>query len=176
MKIAILTGSARKNGNSEKLAAAFKAGAEAAGKTVTLFQTAHLKIGGCTGCEFCLKNAGECSLKDDMAAVLQALHQADAIVWASPVYYFSVTAQLKAAIDRSYPLVNDAGTKKTAMLLTCADESTDTAAGAIEMYNRIIQYYNWVDAGIIIATGVEHVSDIDGHATIKQAYGLGLKI
>ena len=69
-KIVILSGSPRKNGNSEKLVAAFKEGAESARKAVTVFQTAHLKISGCIGCEHCLQNPGECAIKDDMTDIL----------------------------------------------------------------------------------------------------------
>jgi len=165
--IVILSGSPRKNGNSKKLVAKFKEGAESAGNTVTVFRTAHMKIGGCIGCEYCLKNEGKCSLKDDMTEILDALHKADAVVWASPIYYFSFTAQLKSAIDRMYPLINDSA-KRTALLLTCAEETSDTAAGALAIYDRIVKYYEWDNAGIVIATGVEFMNDIDGRDELEQ--------
>lgn len=173
--IVVLSGSPRKGGNSEKLVAAFRQGAESAGKTVTVFRTAHMDIGACIGCEYCVKYPGVCTLKDDMTELLQALKQADAVVWASPVYYFSVTAQLKAAIDRMYPLACE-GTKQAALLMTCAYESSDTAEGALVVYRKTIDYYGWKDAGIIIATGVEHVGDIAGHSTLAEARKLGSEI
>ena len=173
--IVILSGSPRKGGNTEQLVNAFKAGAEAANKTVTVFTVAHLKIGGCIGCEYCLNNPGKCTLKDDMADILAALRQADVVVWASPVYYFSVTAQLKAVIDRTYPLVNEQP-KQAALLLTCADESSATAEGALVIYHKTIEYYEWLNAGVIIATGVEHIGDITGHTALKEAHKLGTEI
>ena len=173
--IVVLSGSPRKNGNSNKLVAAFKDGAQSAGKNVTVFQTAHMKIAGCMGCEYCLKNPGKCTLDDDMSGILDALQKADAVVWASPVYYFSVTAQLKATIDRSYPLISESA-KQAALLLTCADESSDTAAGALAIYHRTLEYYKWVDAGVIIATDVEHINDIDGRKELGQARELGRMI
>jgi len=173
--IVILSGSPRKSGNSETLAAAFKEGAESAGAAVTVFQTAHMAIGGCIGCEYCSKNPGKCALNDDMAEILEALHKADVIVWVSPVYYFSITAQLKAAIDRTYPLVSQ-GVKQTVLLLTCADESSDTAEGALAIYQKTVQYYDWHDAGVIIATGVENIGDIAGHDALAKAQKLGQEI
>lgn len=174
--IVILSGSPRKRGNTETLLAAFRAGAEAAGKTVTVFPVAHMKIATCSGCEYCLENPRKCALADDMAEILNALYNADVIVWASPVYYFSVTAQLKAAIDRMYPLQSEK-VKRAALLLTCADEDVDTAAGALAIYERTLRYYKWDDAGVLIATGVEHLGDIDTKQEIlEQARKLGQEI
>jgi len=173
--IVVLTGSPRKKGNTEKLVAAFQAGAESAGKTVRVFQTAHMNIGACTGCEYCLEHPESCAIKDDMGEILHALQKVDAIVWASPVYYFSFTAQLKRAIDRMYPLANE-NSKQAALLLACADEDTDTAVGAVAIYDRILKYYQWQNAGTIIATGVEHLGDIVGHEALAKAQKLGQEI
>ena len=170
--IVILSGSPRKGGNTEKLAAAFKEGAESVGNSVTVFGITTMKIEGCIGCEFCLNNPGKCTHKDDMPKILDALYKADVVVWASPVYYFSVTAQLKAVIDRTYPLIND-NTKQAVLLLTCADESSDTAEGALAIYHKTVDYYKWKDAGVIIAAGVEHMGDIDGHTALVEAIKLG---
>jgi len=171
--IVVLSGSARKNGNSEKLIASFKEGAESVGKNVTVFRVADMAIGGCVGCEYCIDNEGKCSLKDDMTIILDALSKTDVIVWASPIYYFSFTAQLKAVIDRMYPLINDKP-KQTALLLVCADDDIDTAAGALAIYHRTIKYYNWSSVGIVIATEVEHLGDIDGKPVLEEARQLGV--
>ena len=173
--IVILSGSPRKGGNTDTLVAAFQEGAESVGKAVKIFQVAHMKIRGCIGCEYCLDDTGKCAIKDDMTEIVEALQEADIVVWASPVYYFSVTAQLKAVIDRTYPLRSE-GPKQTALLLTCADESSDTAEGALVMYKKTIAYYEWSDAGVIIATGVEHVGDIAGHEALADARKLGQEI
>ena len=107
-----------------------------------------------------------------MAGILNALCNADVVVWVSPIYYFSLTAQLKLAIDRTYPLINYK-VKRAALLLTCADESSDVAEGALAIYRRTVRYYKWEDAGVIIATGVEHIGDIDGEDVLEEAYELG---
>jgi multimeric flavodoxin WrbA len=173
--IVILSGSPRPNGNSEKLVTMFKEGAESVGKTVTVFRTAYMKFGGCMGCAHCVENKGSCVIQDGMTEALSAIQQADAVVWASPIYYFSVTGQLKLAIDRMFPLATGCS-KRMALLLTCADDESDTAAGALAMYHRTVTYYDWDNAGIIIATNVWNVNDIDGHESLELARKLGQDI
>ena len=170
--IVILSGSPRKNGNTDKLITAFQTGTVAAGNVVSLFHTANMNIYPCSGCEYCHDYPGQCVLQDDMEDVLEALEIADVIVWASPVYFFSFSAQLKTAIDRCYPLINE-GAKQTALLLTCADEDCDTAAGATAIYERMLRYYKWENAGVVIANGVEHLGDIAGHKALAEAEALG---
>jgi len=73
-----------------------------AGKAVTLFRAAGMEIGGCLGCGHCHEEAGACVQNDDMEQILTALRRADAIVLTAPIYFFSVSAQLKSAIDRTF--------------------------------------------------------------------------
>jgi len=175
--IVVLSGSPRKGGNTDRLAAAFIAGAESAGKSVTLYRVADMDISGCMGCNHCRSANGVCIQKDDMPPVLDALKKADALVLASPIYYFSVTAQLKLAIDRTFAL-NSVGTpiKKTAFLITCGDSSEKAAQGAVTTYNAIRSYYKWEDAGIIIATGLHKPGEIDDRAESQRARALGRAI
>jgi multimeric flavodoxin WrbA len=85
--IVLLSGSPRKGGNTDRLAVAFIEGAESAGKKVTLFRVADMTIGGCLGCDHCFKEKGVCVQNDDMIMILNALRKADAIVFASPIYF-----------------------------------------------------------------------------------------
>jgi len=124
--IVLLSGSPRKGGNTDRLAAAFMEGAESAGKTITLFRVADMKIGGCLGCGHCFEEKGVCVQKDDMPEILDALRKADALVLASPVYYFGATAQIKLAIDRTYALLCEkTPIKRAALLMTCGDSTAD---------------------------------------------------
>ena len=86
--IVLLSGSPRKDGNTDKLASAFIEGAESSGKTVKTFRVADMKIGGCVGCKVCFKQGGVCVQKDDMTQIIDVLRKADTIVFASPVYFF----------------------------------------------------------------------------------------
>ena len=175
--IVILSGSPRKNGNTDRLAAAFREGAESAGKNVALFRVADMKIGGCKGCNHCFQEKGACVQKDDMLLVLDALKKADALVLASPVYYFSVSAQIKLAIDRTYALISDKPPiERTALLLTCGDNSTSAADAAVAMYNSIRSFSKWDDAGTIIAAGLHAPDGIEGRDELEKAKALGREI
>ncbi|MDO4371901.1 MAG: flavodoxin family protein, partial [Clostridia bacterium] len=101
-KILILEGSPRRNGNSAILSEEFARGAQEAGCSVERVRIADKKIAGCLGCNACYRNSGACIQKDDMAEVRERMLAADAIVLASPIYFYSMTAQLKAVIDRTY--------------------------------------------------------------------------
>ena len=175
--IVVLSGSPRKQGNTEKLAAAFIESAKSAGKNVVAFRTADMKIGGCAGCKHCFEEKGVCAQKDDMPPILEALKSADAIVFVSPIYYFDMTAQLKLAIDRTFAL-HGIGTsiKRAAFLMTCGDSSERAAEGAVVTYNHICAYSKWEDAGVIIATGLHEPGEIDGRDELKAAKQLGLDI
>ena len=175
--IVVLAGSPRKGGNTDRLAEAFIDGAKAAGKSLEVFRTADMKIGGCLGCEYCFKEKGVCVQKDDMSAILESLKKADALVLASPVYFFDMTAQLKLAIDRTFALLSvGVPIKKAALLMTCGDDSADAANGAVLAYRNTCSYSKWEDAGVIIATGLHDPGEIDGRAELDKARALGQSI
>jgi len=175
--IVLLSGSPRKEGNTERLAAAFIDGAKSSDKNVIAFRTADMKIGGCRGCTHCFKEKGVCIQKDDMAVILEALKTADALVLVSPVYYFDMTAQLKLAIDRTFALLSvGAPIRKAALLMTCGDSSEKAADGAVMAYKNICSYSKWEDAGVIIATGLHNPGEIDGNAALEKARKLGREI
>jgi len=174
--IILLSGSPRRGENTDKLAAAFIEGAESAGNTVTLYRAADMKISGCLGCEHCTNNNGICVQNDDMTPVIETLRNADTLVLASPVYYCSITAQLKLLTDRAYALHNQkTNIKKTAMLLTCADDP-GTADGMLPMYKACAVHFKWEVTGIIIAGGLFGDVRIDGRPELEQARKLGREI
>lgn len=172
--IVVLSGSPRKNGNSARLAESFIAGARASGREITLFNTAELRIGGCLGCGHCFQHQGVCVQKDDMPPILEAMRRAEALVLVSPVYFFSVTAQIKSAIDRLFALLKE-GTpvKRAALLLTCGNPSADAAGPSIGMFRHICAYQKWEEAGIITAAGLHDPGEIEGRGELEQARKLG---
>jgi len=173
-RIVVLSGSPRKDGNTARLTEAFIEGAEAAGKEISLFRVAGLQIGGCRGCGHCFKNQGVCIQQDDMQPILDALRKADALVLASPVYYFSVSAQLKLVIDRFFALLEiGMAVQRAALLMTCGDSSEDAAAPSISMFRQICEYQKWEEAGIIIAPSLHSPGEIEGRAELEQAKRLG---
>ena len=175
--IVVLSGSPRRNGNTDRLVAAFVDGAESAGKKVTLFHTADMDIAGCLGCNHCFEEKGVCVKKDDAQKILDALLEADAYVLASPIYFFSLTAQIRLAIDRTYALLSvGMPAKRSALLVTCGDKRESAADGAVATYKGMCMHSGREDAGIIIVTGLHDPSDIEGRMELDKARALGREI
>lgn len=174
-KIVVLKGSPRKGRNTDKLADAFIESARAAGNEVEEFSAAGKKIGGCIGCYACMQNGGECVQKDDMRPIYDALLTADSIVFASPIYYFSYTAQMKAMIDRLFApmLGKKLNVKSAALLLTFGGEHADEdAPGALAEYDALVKYTGWENKGIVYAASADD-APIEDHPAMEQARALG---
>ena len=157
MKIAVLNGSPRKE-NTSAMVDAFAEGARSAGHEVEILHVGKMKIAGCLACEYCHgKGEGKCVQKDDMEKVIPAYAESDMVVFASPIYYFDVTAQLSAAIQRMYCIGKPAKAKKAALLLSSSSPSP--FEGAIGTYKGILAFTGIEDAGIITAAGEENKSE-----------------
>ena len=157
MKITVLAGSPRKV-NTKAMVEALKAGAEEAGHEVTVVNVGKMKIAGCLACEYChTKGEGKCVQKDDMEEVYPALMECDALVLASPIYYFTMTAQMQAAIQRIYAIDHPPKASKAAMMLTSM--SPDVYDGAIGEYDGILAYMGLEDRGIVTAKDPENGSE-----------------
>ena len=100
-KVLILSGSPRKDGNSDILCEEFARGAQEVGNEVEKIRVSAKKIAPCSACYYCRDHGGKCTHKDDMAETLQKMIDADVLVLSSPVYFYSIDAQLKAVIDRT---------------------------------------------------------------------------
>ena len=175
--IVILSGSPRKDGNTDKLVAAFIEGAESAGKSVALFRVADMKINACIGCRHCFEEKGACIQKDDMAIILDAIRKADTLVFASPIYYFTITAQLKLAIDRTYPLLGEGiHSIKQAALLTTYGGGVNATEGAEVMFKNICFHQKWDNAGSVSVGGLRDKHEIAEREELEQARALGRKI
>ena len=137
---------------------AFCEGAKEAGHEVEVLHVGKMKIGGCMGCEYChTKGEGKCIQKDDMEKVMAAYLDADMIVYASPVYYFDVTAQLSAAMQRVYAIGKPPKATKAALLISSG--SPNTGKGAITTYRDMLGYMQIEDAGVFTAAGDENKSE-----------------
>jgi multimeric flavodoxin WrbA len=172
--IVVLSGSPRVGGSTSRLVGEFIAGAREAGKTVTEYRVADMKIAPCLGCNACGKT-GVCVHDDDMTQILDSLRGADALLLATPVYYWSFTAQLKTAIDRFYSSlrVNPLTVKRAALLLTCGNASPDACEGSIVTYKRICKHQSWEDAGILTAHSLHAPEMLDNRPELAEARELG---
>ena len=157
MKITVLNGSPRKM-NTTFMVDAFVKGAEEAGHTVEVIQVGKMKIAGCLACEYCHgKGEGHCVQKDDMEKVIPALQDCDMLVFASPIYYFGMTAQISAAIQRMYSVLKPAKATKAALLLSSM--SPNVYDGAIGTYKGILGFTGIEDAGIFTAKDPENSTE-----------------
>ncbi len=172
-KILILSGSPRKNGNSDLLCEEFAKGAREAGHLVEKVRVAELNIGYCRACYAC-RGTGRCAIHDDMADLLQKMIDADVMVLASPVYFYSVDAQLKAVIDRSVARWQEVKDKELYYIMTAADEETasmETTLACFRGYADCIEGAK--EMGVVCGTGVYEKGEIAGSAAMQQAYRLG---
>lgn len=157
MKIAVFNGSPRKE-NTAAMVDAFCEGAKAAGHEVEVLQVGKMKIAGCLACEYChTKGEGSCVQKDDIEKILPAYKEADMVVFASPIYYFAMTAQMEAAIQRVYCIGKPQKAKKAALLLSSA--SPGVYDSAIAQFKGYTGFTGLEAVGIITANGDENKSE-----------------
>lgn len=177
-KIVVVTGSPRKNGNSFAMTDAFIQAAQAKGHTVTRFDAAMMKIGGCRACETCYKTGKACSFDDDFNTIAPAILEADAVVFTMPVYWYSIPAQIKGVIDRVYSLVvgeKDYAGKECAMIVCCEEHEMDVMDGVRIPLERTAALLKWNMVGKVLIPGVLAAGDIEKTDGCAQAAALAEK-
>lgn len=173
MDILVLAGSPRKNGNSNFLADEFTRGATEAGHKVFRFDAAHSNVHPCTACNSCGMN-GPCIFKDDFEIVREHIIPADMVVFATPMYYFGISAQLKTVIDRFYAINGQIHIpKKAALLMTYANTAKKQAGPIDSHYDTLVDYLGWSDVGRVIAPGVWTEGSVKSTSYPQEAYKLG---
>ena len=174
MNITVITGSAHRSGTSALLADKFIEGAKEAGHEVFRFDAAFKNIHGCIGCDTCNKKGNGCVYKDDMEELNPHILEADVIVFASPIYYYNINAQVKSVMDRFYAN-NSAlqGNKKTTLLITMADDTLKSAEGSEAFFKNYAEYMQWENLGGIAATNSWTRDDIEKSDFPQKAYELG---
>jgi len=179
-RIVIVNGSPRKNGNSTLLAEQVAAGARAAGAEVESFTLHTMDIRPCDACDACQETAGGmCLIRDDMQLLYPRLERADAIVIASPIYWFSVSAQTKLFIDRCYafdsPQGNALAGKQFGLVLTYGDSDpfSSGAVNAIHMFQDACRYLKANLAGIVHGSASKAGEIRQQPGLLEKAYRLG---
>lgn len=173
--IIVLSGSPRKGGNTDLLVDTFVKGAEK-NNNVEVVSVADYKINPCIGCNSCFDRAGhECFQQDDMQVVYDKLKCADVIVVASPVYFYGVSAQLKAIIDRLHtPMRNDFKVKKLALILVGAAVMPELFDSIKIQYQLVLNFFKLEDAGMVLVRGAKDKGDVRNTDGLDEAYRLGL--
>lgn len=175
--VLILSGSPRKNGNSELLCDEFARGAQETGNKVEKIRVASKKIQPCSACYYCRDHGGVCAYQDDMADILQKIIDADVIVLASPVYFYSIAAQLKAVIDRTVARWLEVKNKEFYYIATMADEgisAADTTIACFRGYADCVE--GAVEKGILVADGVYEAGTVKNTPAMEQAYQMGKSV
>lgn len=179
-KIVILNGSPRKKGNTSALAAEFTRGAKEAGHTVTEFFLDSMDIHGCKGC-FGGHSSRECPCvqKDDMMQIYPAVKECDVIVLATPLYYWNMSGQIRAAVDRLFALEEGDGNllrghgRASALLMAAEGHGFEDV---LAYYDHLMEHLRWKNLGHVLAGGNGNVGDIEGKPELEQAYELGKSI
>ena len=175
-KIVVLNGSPRVKGNTSALVEEFAKGAREAGCEVEIFFLDKMNIHGCKGCFGGGKNPEHpCVQRDDMEKIYPAYRAADAVVLATPLYYWNFSGQLRTAFDRLFAVAecdpNYANPKKESVLLMAAEGYGFD--DALQYYQNLMKHLNWTERGYVLAGGVMKVGDINGHKELDDAYNLG---
>lgn len=171
-KVLILSSSPRKGGNSDSLCGRFADGALEAGHTVETIRLAEKKIGYCTGCYAC--QTGTCPQKDDTAEILEKMLDCDVMVLATPVYFYSMCAQLKALIDRSVAIYPQLAKKEFYYIMTMADTNDAMFRGTLEALRGFLACCEGsVEKGVLHGLGVYHKDEVQKTAVWDEAYQMG---
>lgn len=175
MNIVVLSGSPRKGANTDIMVDAFAQTAREGGHMVEIVRVAGKKIAGCLGCQYCFTHEGACVQKDDMAGVMGSLKHAEMVVFASPIYWFDITAQEKAAIDRLYAFgATGFPFAKTALLLDSHSEGVYDAA--IAAYKAVCAYCKWDDQGIVTISGMEERDSMAASPKLEEVRELARRL
>lgn len=159
MNILVLNGSPHLDGATSDMVNAFAKGASEAGHKVSLINVTRMNIRGCLGCDHCRNiEKGICCQKDDMQDIYPVILGSDMVVFASPVYYFTLSAQLQAVIHRTYSIDIPKNVRKTALIMSSGSPYVYGPAIA-QYYQSIVEYWGVENAGIFTANGKQNKSE-----------------
>ena len=174
MKITVLFGSPNRKGSTNFLVENFVRGATDAGHECEVLDVCHMDIHPCTGCVAC-GFEGPCAQKDDVEQIREKLLSSDMVVFATPLYYYGMSAQLKIVVDRfcAYNSSLNSRHLKSA-LLTVAWNADDWTFEALEAhYKTLVRYINFEDKGMILGHGCGSPAMTQRSKYPEEAYKLG---
>jgi len=176
-RVLILSASPRKGGNSDTLCNQLMEGAQQAGHQVEKIFLKEKKINYCTGCGACYNRGNGCSQKDEMENMLNKMIDADVIVMATPVYFYTMNGQMKTFIDRTCSRYTDINNKEFYFIVTAADDNKALMTRTIEEFRGFLYCLEGAtEKGIIYGTGAWQVGDIKNKPVMEEAYKIGANI
>ncbi|MEN6358321.1 MAG: flavodoxin family protein [Armatimonadota bacterium] len=175
-KVLVLSASPRKGGNSDLLCDQLVLGALEAGNQAEKVFLRSKDIGYCVACYAC-RQGGKCAQHDDMAEILERMITADVIVMATPVYFYTMDAQMKTLIDRTVARYTEISNKDIYLILTAADSRKQAMERTLEGFRGFTSCLSGAkEKGIIYGTGAWGMGDIKGSEAMKQAYEMGRQV
>lgn len=175
-KVLILSATPRRGGNSDVLCEQFARGAREAGHEVEKISLRESKINYCTGCGTCFHKK-PCPQKDDMPQILDRMVAAQVIVMATPVYFYTMNAQMKTLIDRTCSRYTEITGKDFYFIMTAADAGREAMDGTIDSFRRFLSCLDDPrEKGFIYGTGAWHVGEIQRTPAMQQALDMGKSI
>ena len=173
-RVVVISTSLRPGSNSQAMAEQFAAGAEAAGHTVKLISLRGKDIKFCIGCLSC-QRIGACVFKDDVPAIMESVLNADVVCWATPIYYYEMSGQMKTLIDRMNAMYPKDYRFRDIYLLTTAAEDEESTPQRAEsgLQGWIDCYEKSMLRGHLFCGGVNDARDITGNARLQEAYEMG---
>ena len=172
--VLVLLSSPRRGGNSDLLCDRFIKGAKQAGHHTEKIFLKDKKINYCTGCGTCFNEGKRCPQKDDMTEILEKMISADVIVMATPVYFYTMNAQMKTLIDRTCARYTEISNKEFYFIVTAADNSNQAMERTLEGFRAFTSCLSGAkEEGIIYGTGAWNMGDIKGSDAMKRAFEIG---
>ena len=173
-KVLVISTSLRNNSNSEALADSFARGAEEAGNQVERISLRDKLISFCKGCLACLK-AGKCIIRDDALEIAEKMHDAEVIAFATPIYYYEMSGQMKTMLDRANSLYgSDYRFGDIYLLSAAAEDKEDVDQRAVSGLEGWIACFERARlSGTVFAGGVDGTGEIKGHPALESAYEMG---
>lgn len=176
-KVLVISTSLRRNSNSHALAEEFAKGAKEAGHQVELISLIGRQIEYCVGCLSC-QRTGQCVIEDDANLIAEKMLKADVVCYATPIYYYEMSGQMKTLLDRMNPLFSaDYKFRDVYMLSTAADDGPHVADRAVNGLEGWIECFAKAElAGSLFAGGVTDLGEIANHPALAKAYDMGKNI
>ena len=176
-KILVISTSLRANSNSDLLAEAFIGGAREAGHEAEKVSLKHKTIGFCKGCLACQKT-GSCVIRDDAGEIVEKILHADVLVFATPIYYYEMSGQMKTILDRANPLYTaDYAYRDVYLLATAADGEEHAMDGARKGLEGFIACFEKAHfAGSVFAGGVDAPGTVKEHGSLEKAREMGMQV
>lgn len=174
--ILVISASPRVEGNSDVLCDQFAAGARQTGHVVEKISLRTKNIGFCIGCGTCFNAHKPCPFKDDSADIISKMIVADVIVLATPVYFYTMNAQMKTLIDRTCARYTEIIEKDFYFIVTAADDNVAALERTVEGLRGFTSCLDSArERGIIYGAGVWQIGDIQNHPAMEEAFRLGSK-